>query len=250
MNDLLADIWQIPDINITLQDNEAHLWLVNINKSFRDLDYYTALLSPEEKKRSGRFHFSRDKNRNIITYAVLRLLISNYINIDPAQVMYKYNQYNKPEVANRKNSGLGFNLSHSGNYIIYAFSLRREVGIDIEQKREINYADSIVKRFCSEKEKTEYFSFPPEQRNEIFLCCWTRKEAYIKARGEGLNFQLNNFTVSLNPADPPALLDVSDEPFEKQKWSLYDIEVHNGYYSTLAAEGKNLILRFFKWDRK
>ncbi|MBN2040683.1 MAG: 4'-phosphopantetheinyl transferase superfamily protein [Spirochaetes bacterium] len=243
----LPKIWKTPEMPAILKGNEAHIWLVEINKQVRELDYYASILTSDEKKRSSRFVFEKDRNRDIINRAVLRLLLSKYIKIDPGRINYNYNKFNKPELSHPVNNELKFNLSHSGNLIIYAFSLRREIGIDIEKKRELNDADGIISRFCSEQEKSEYFSYPAEERGNIFISCWTRKEAYIKARGEGLAFPLNNFTMTLAPDKSPALMHVKDEKAEEKRWSFYNIIVPDDYNSTLAIEGNNIKLLYYKW---
>ena len=154
-----ATDWKSPDMPVILRDNEIHIWIAYIENLIHDKDYYYTLLSSDEKERTSRFHFELDKNRNIISCAILRLLISNYTDIKPEQIKYNYNKFKKPEIAEENNQKVRFNLSHSGYYIIYAFSLNREIGIDIEKNRQMNDADSIIRRFCSESEKLEYFSY-------------------------------------------------------------------------------------------
>lgn len=233
-----------PDI---LQDNEAHIWHIDIKKTDHELECYHNLLSINEKEQANRFYFDRDRIRHIITHGVLRLLISGYLGIKHNDIYYNYNKYRKPELPTVANKKLCFNLSHSGTYIVYAFSWNRELGIDIEKIKTIKDADSIVGRFYSEHENNDYFSLPDTVRSKAFFNCWTRKEAYIKARGDGLHFPLNRFSISINPDDPPVLIDVKDEPLEKDRWHFHEFKVNDEYCSVIAIEDKKIVFRYFQW---
>ncbi len=238
-------------MRLELNNTEVHIWNVDIQKHVHDLELYHKLLSSAETEQAGRFHFEKDKIRYTITHAVFRLLISSYSGIEPVDVEYSYNKHKKPclqEKAKFKN--LTFNLSHSGMLIVFAFALNRELGIDIEKIKPMNDADGLIERFCSEREKSDYFSIPAEMRNKAFFRCWSRKEAYIKARGTGLYFSLAKFSVSIKPEDPPMLLEVKDEPDETERWRLYDLDISKDYSSSLMVENGEVMLRFFEWNNQ
>lgn len=245
-----ASKWKVQSKPVILQNNEVHIWLVDIKNNVHDLEFYCKLLFAEELDQANRFHFEKDRIRHVITHGILRLLISRYLGIKPDEILFTYNKRRKPEIVNKSNKKLCFNLSHSGNYILFAFSWDRKLGIDIELEKQIKDADGIIERFCSEHEKKEYFSFPPESRSKIFFNCWTRKEAYIKARGDGLYFPLENFSVSIDPLKPPLLLEVKDEPHEKEHWYFHDIIADKDYSSCLAIESKEIEILYFNWEKQ
>jgi 4'-phosphopantetheinyl transferase len=240
-------IWEIPSMPVVLGNNEAHIWHVDIKKTAHDLEYYRGLLSDEEREQENRYHFERDRMRYAITHGVLRLLIGVYLNIAPHKVSFNFSKRYKPALSDNANLKLCFNLSHSGNFIVYAFSMDCELGIDIETIRKMKDADGIIERFCSEREKVDYFSVPKKDRTKAFFNCWTRKEAYTKARGDGLYFPLDHFSVSLKPGDSPRLIEVADESGEKDRWDIHEIPVHDEYLGALAIENRKSILRFFQW---
>jgi hypothetical protein len=90
-------------------------------------------------------------------------------------------------------------------------------------------------------------ALPSSLQREAFFTCWTRKEAYIKARGLGLSLPLDQFDVSLAPGEPPALLNTRWDPAEASRWSLCAIAVAPDYAATLAVEGNGWRLRCWEW---
>jgi 4'-phosphopantetheinyl transferase len=238
-----------PSADLILHQDEVHIWIVDIEKNSTDLRYFRELLSSEELLQADKFIFEQDRIRYSLTHGVLRLLINMYTGINKKNINYTLGKFHKPGLQASSGKELCFNLSHSGNYILFAFSWAKELGIDIEQIRDMQDADSIIERFCSEKEKVEYFSIQKENRTKAFFKCWTRKEAYIKARGDGLYFPLNNFTVSIKPDTQPALIEVKDEPLENNRWKLHDLKINDLYSSALVADKSKLNRSFFEWIR-
>jgi 4'-phosphopantetheinyl transferase len=238
-----------PSADLILHQDEVHIWIVDIEKNSTDMKYFRELLSPEESKQADKFIFEKDRFRYTITHGALHILICAYTGVNEKLINYIQGKYRKPGLQVSSWKKLYFNLSHSGNFILYAFSWDLELGIDIEQIRDMQDSDSIIERFCSEKEKAEYFSIQKENRTQAFFKCWTRKEAYIKARGDGLYFPLNNFTVSIKPDTQPALIEVKDEPLENDRWKLHDLKINDLYSSALVADKSKINLTFFKWIR-
>jgi 4'-phosphopantetheinyl transferase len=138
---------------------------------------------------------------------------------------------------------LRFNLSHSHQFAFFAFCLDHELGIDIEKiKPEVAF-EGIENHYFSPKERAELETLPRDLRPEGFFLCWTRKEAYVKATGEGLKVPLESFSVSLTPGNP-AVLQSSDE----QRWSLYSLHPTAGFVGALTVEGHGHRLRFWDWS--
>ena len=137
---------------------------------------------------------------------------------------------------------VNFNLSHSHGLAVYAFALGREVGVDVELIRPEFTGDDIAERYFSPRELAELRALSQDLRAEGFFNCWTRKEAYVKARGEGLQIPLKDFDVSLTPGEPPVL-----ESGDISRWSLRSFEPAPGYVAAVVVEGKDWQLRKWEW---
>jgi 4'-phosphopantetheinyl transferase len=142
---------------------------------------------------------------------------------------------------------LRFNASHSNALALYAVAREREVGIDLEFVREDFAGFEIAERFFSPREVSALRALPEGERVEAFFDCWVRKEAYIKARGEGLSHPLHTFTVSLTPGEPAALLHTEGDSREAARWSLVGLYPCEGYRAALASEGGPPSLSCWRW---
>jgi len=188
--------------------------------------------------RARRFHFQRDSERFIVTRGLLRCILGRYLGIEPGRLRFVYNSYGKPALATASDEGaLCFNLSHSGGLALYAVARGRQVGIDLERIRAVPEIEQIAQRFFSSREYAAFRSLAAGLRQEAFYSCWTRKEAYIKARGQGLSLPLDQFDVSLVPGEPARLLDVRGDSQDGHHWLLRELEPGPGYVAALAVEG-------------
>jgi 4'-phosphopantetheinyl transferase len=205
------------------------------------------LLNQEELARAARFHFSRDHNRFVVARAALRVILGRYLKTNPAKIQFSYSAYGKPGLAgDHSESELQFNLGHSHEIAIYAFSHRRQLGIDIEHVRPEVAGEEIAERFFAAEEVATLREVPSRLRTEAFFNCWTRKEAYIKARGEGLTFPLADFAVSMTPGESARLLTVRDAPQEAARWFLRELNPGAGYMAALAVEGSGWELKLWE----
>lgn len=239
--------WCHPSDVGTLAEDEVHVWRVSVSQAEPSVTHLSKLLDEEESKRAARFHFEQDRVRFIVARAGLRIILSQYLKIDPAAIEFSYSAYGKPGLGRvHSDSVLQFNLAHSDDLAVYAFSSRRELGIDVEHMRREVAGDEIAERFFSGAEVDELRSFSAEKRLEAFFNCWTRKEAYIKARGEGLTFPLGNFVVSMAPGKPAGLLTVQGAPQEAERWSLQELNAGDGYAAAVAVEGHDWRLKLWE----
>ncbi|HEV7217131.1 MAG TPA: 4'-phosphopantetheinyl transferase superfamily protein, partial [Chloroflexota bacterium] len=136
-------------------------------------------------------------------------------------------------------AGLRFNLSHTDGLALLAVTRERELGIDVERVRKGIAREGIAERFFTTTEVADLRALPADSQDDAFFACWTRKEAYVKARGEGLSIPLDQFAVSLLPGEPAALLHVALDPDEVKRWSLHDLDAGPGYRAALLVEGHN-----------
>jgi 4'-phosphopantetheinyl transferase len=196
-----------------------------------------ALLSDGERQRARRFAFDRDRNRFIVTRALLRQLLAVRLGVGPESVELVSGARGKPALGGRfAASNLRFNVSHCEDVAVYAFSSGREVGVDVEAVRELPDADDVAARWFSPREYATYRALEPGERALGFFQCWTRKEAFIKALGDGLYHPLDRFDVSLAPGEPARILRVEDAPGERCGWGLEGFSPVPGFVAAVVAE--------------
>jgi 4'-phosphopantetheinyl transferase len=193
-----------------------------------------ALLSDDELQRAARFHFERDRNHFIAARGLLRQLLGRYLDREPAALCFAYGARGKPTLLGH---ALRFNLSHSHGLALFAFALGCELGIDVEQIRLGFAAAEIAQHFFSPCEVAALRALPAAQQAEGFFNCWTRKEAFIKGRGDGLYMPLESFDVTLTPGEPAQMLEVRGEPGAAARWFLEALTPEPGYAAALAVEG-------------
>jgi 4'-phosphopantetheinyl transferase len=215
---------------VEIAAGEFHVWRSSLDLPASGLDRYWGFLSTEEKARAERFVFPRDKDYFVAARGTLRELLGRYLDRAPEEIELQTNKWGKPALMESGDESIHFNLSHSHGMAVYVFSLEGEAGIDIEKIRPELDSEEIAKRYFSENEIRELQSLRLELRAEGFFLCWTRKEAYIKARGEGLGIPLRSFEVSLTPGEPAVLR--SDDT---AKWSLFSLLPFPGFVAACVV---------------
>jgi 4'-phosphopantetheinyl transferase len=247
----ISDIrWESPPEFVEPRHGEVQVW-----RAFLDvLPSYVESLSPilcaTERDRAARFHFERDRSRFIAARAFLRILLGHYLRKTPSEIQFGYGPNGKPFLVGEGTRNLRFNVSHSHGLALYAVTLGAEVGIDLEYIRQNMSTHNMSRRFFSAQEVAALESLPRDQRQKAFFVCWTRKEAYIKARGEGLSVALDSFSVTLKPDEPPALLAFQEEPQETSRWSFLEVDPDPQYVAAVAVEGRNAFLTCLEFPSK
>jgi 4'-phosphopantetheinyl transferase len=226
------------DPHLVLPEDEVQLWRVDLEALGADESRWRQVLSPDEAARAARFHFARDRQRYTASRAWLRMILSVYLRTEAKQLNFSYSQKEKPSLSpDYAPSGINFNISHSGGIALFAFARRREIGVDVEQVRDNHDLEAIARRFFSTSEQTQMFALPAEERAHAFYRCWTRKEAYIKATGDGLSLPLGQFDVSLAPGAKNVLLATRPDGSEAKRWLLQDVPGGTGYAAALCVRG-------------
>ncbi len=193
-------------------------------------------LSDAERLRASRFVFERDRCRFIVGRARLRHLLASRLGVRPDAVELVYGPRGKPALSRRfADSDLRFNVSHCEDVAVYAFSRGREIGVDVEAVRELRDADDIAARFFSRLENEAYLALDPRDKPLGFFNCWTRKEAFIKALGDGLYFALDRFDVSLTPGEPAKIRRVDDTSGNECGWSLEGFSPVPGFVAAVVT---------------
>ncbi len=239
--------WHLPPVALTLPRQTVHVWCISLEQPAPLIQRLEQLLSSDERERAARFHFERDRQRFIVGRGVLRTLLGRYLQVEPTRLKFRYGAQGKPYLAEEsKDSTLCFNLAHSHELAVYAFTSEGEVGIDIEYIHPLADLDQIAARFFSKDESTILLGLPENQRLPAFFNCWTRKEAYIKALGEGLSHPLDQFQVSLLPEDPAQLLKVEGAPEEVSRWFMAAFVPAPGYVAALMVEGHERAVEYWQ----
>jgi 4'-phosphopantetheinyl transferase len=231
-----------------LDGEEVHVWRAALARPPAEVEALKALLSEDELRRAGRFHFERDRSAFVVARATLREILSLYVGLPPRLLRFSYNAFGKPELTGvAGETRLRFNLSHSGGLALYAVAAGREVGVDVEAMREGVACEELAVNYFSRREAAVLHALPEGERRRAFFECWARKEAYIKARGKGLSLPLDSFDVSLAPGEPAALLATREDEHGASSWSLRELDAGAGYAAAVAAEGVGWRLRCWRW---
>jgi 4'-phosphopantetheinyl transferase len=244
----LDDLWRSSPAELTLSSAEVHVWRARLDLDAWCVEPLHHHLSADELQRAARFHFPRDRRRYTVARGVLRHILGRYLRRPPSELRFRYSAYGKPALADAfADAEVRFNVSHSHEMALFAVTSGREVGVDIEYLgREIR-GEEIAERFFSAHERANLRALPAEMRHQAFFNCWTRKEAYIKAHGEGLSLPLDQFDVSLAPGEPAALLATRSDPQEALRWSLQTLTPGPSYVAALAVEGRGWQLTRWHW---
>ena len=240
--------WKIPPPSLELSSKDVHVWRASFHQLMPLLQYFKALLSTDEQMKAGRYRFEDNREEYIIARGLLRHLLGSYCTKDPRNLQFHYNPYGKPALSSEAGPHrLTFNVSHAHGFVLYVFTRGREVGIDLERIRPEAAHDGVAERFFSSREVSTLRALPRHAQPIGFFNCWTRKEAYIKARGEGLTIPLNQFDVSLVPGEPAALLESRVDPADTNRWTLRSLDMGTQYIAALAVEGQDWDLKCWDW---
>ncbi len=246
---MTADLlWRNLLCDFELPDDEVHVWQATLDWPPSRIQTLYQTLSEDERKKAERFYFDHDRHHYIVARGLLRTLLGYYLKMAPAQLTFAYNPYGKPMLTDLPDQvPFCFNVSHSGGIALYAFARNRTVGIDVERMRtDLDY-EQMAEHVFSAYERQEFRTLTTDQKANGFFNGWTRKEAYIKARGQGLALPLDQFDVVLRPDAPARLLKTHHEPLAAQQWSLRDLPIAPGYKAALVVEGHAWQLTGWQW---
>ena len=242
----LGSPWKIGPLRLDLSPAEVHVWRTNLDVAKVLQGSFCGWLDEEELNRASKFIFQKDRDRFIAAHVFLREVLSRYLHVDPGEIRFEANEFGKPLVAG---DTLEFNLSHSRDISLLAVARNRSVGVDVEYIRSDLEIEAIARRFFSYSEVSDLLSLPQRVQNLAFFSGWTRKEAFIKARGQGLSIPLDGFDVSLLPSEPAALLASRLVPEVGSRWSILDLAPAIGYAGALVVEGDSFELGKWSYSR-
>ena len=227
-----------------LADGEIHVWLANLTLPADRLAALAATLTADEQERAARFRFPEHRDRFIAARSGLRELLGAYLGDPAATLRFRQGARGKPALAGEA-TGLHFNLSHSGDRVLYAVA-RREVGVDLEvMDRQVDIA-AVAERICTMREWTAFQALSAERQRDAFFSCWTRKEAVAKAIGEGLASGLSTLETCFRQDEGPNGR-VSLRDTVGREWSVLNVPLDPGWVGALAAAGTDGWWRGWRW---
>ncbi|MEO1654125.1 MAG: 4'-phosphopantetheinyl transferase superfamily protein [Bacteroidota bacterium] len=211
-------------------------------------------LSADEIGRGKKFRFEKDQDHFIVARAALRDLLAGYLNCEPKEITFSYGHNGKPFLKDEK---IEFNVSHADHTALIGFSMDAPLGVDIEQVRSDIEFELVARHFFSPPEVKTLLALDIYAQTQAFFYCWTRKESFIKALGDGLAFPLDQFEVSLLASDEPLLKSTFWNPAEAQEWSLFSFEPDSIYIGesptnvgAAAIRQKNIWVSTYEWQFK
>ncbi|MGA7302753.1 MAG: 4'-phosphopantetheinyl transferase superfamily protein, partial [Candidatus Sulfotelmatobacter sp.] len=221
--------WLQAPSSLTFSTERVDVWRVRLDE-WKTAGFEASILSPDELGRANRFHFEKDRLHFSRCRSVLRQLLAGYLQIPATEICFEYSASGKPGLLAEQNpKSLQFNVSHSAGVALIAVGSQHRLGVDIERIRGDVDTGSLAERFFSLRERAGLQLLPDQLRVQGFFACWTRKEAFLKATGEGLSFPLTDFSVTTHPNLEPALEEVSGHTEGLREWCLADLSVAEGY---------------------
>ena len=246
-------IWDV-QINLTdatpnLQRLDVHIWYVPDLPDTSQLHAFLPLLSPRERRQAQSYYTVHDMSHFVVRRSILRLLLARYLHCSPDQLTYQIGLHGKLQLTDMDQlSPIQFNLAHSHNSLLYAFTRHRRVGIDLESQDALTDTIQYVTRFFTCREQQFLQSLPLECQPAAILNCWTRKEAYVKAIGDGLTHGLKHFEVSVLPNEPAQLLEIRGSREAAMNWTMVSLPMPSGYHATLVVEGQGWTPFYFQLE--
>lgn len=239
--DMSDPLWLPAPMSLSLPAAETHIWRIRLDLPEDRRQETAACLSEAERQRAARFVTPELRQRYVVAHGRLRQILGGYLHTEPSSLEFDSGPKGKPCLCHAEPApgtegpaGLRFNLSHSAGIALIAVTCGREVGVDVERLRPGIDTESLARRFFSEAEAQAVLSCRPKQRADVFFKIWTRKEAYIKARGAGLSLPLDSFTV-----DPRLPINQVEE------FAIIELDPGQGYYGAVAIEGELCSLRLY-----
>ncbi len=223
---------------LELKPGKIHIWSVPLDPPADQVERLGRSLAADEWQRANRFRFERHRRQYAVGRGALRALLAAYLETRPELIQFTYGPRGKPFLAETHGVGdLQFNLSNSHELALVGFVLGPEIGVDVEHLRPMPDCEQIAERFFSESERQVLRGIPFPAKQEAFFNCWTRKEAYLKAVGEGLAAPLDSFDVTLAPGEPPRMLTLRGDAERAARWWFQHLLPADEYIGAVTIEG-------------
>ncbi|MFL6236638.1 MAG: 4'-phosphopantetheinyl transferase family protein [Thermoanaerobaculia bacterium] len=235
-----------PGAGLELAAGEIHVWSVQLDPPPGEVERLGRSLAEDEWARANRFRFEKHRRQYVVGRGALRTLLAAYREGRPEEIRFRYGPRGKPFLESP--SDLQFNLSNSDEMALVGFVRGPEIGVDIEYLKPMPDCEQISERFFSESERRVLRGIPGRAKELAFFNCWTRKEAYLKAVGEGLAAPLDSFDVTLAPGDPPRMLTLQGDPERAARWFFHHLVPAEMYVGAVAIEGGAWEVKGWEFD--
>jgi 4'-phosphopantetheinyl transferase len=240
-----------PPIGLALPDDEVQIWRVALDLPASSVAQLQRVLAADELARAEQFRAPASRSRFIAAHGLLRHILGQYLNTDPQQLQFCFGPYGKPFLAPAQSRyDVRFNLSHSQRLGLFAFTRGRDIGVDIEYLRAPKRWERIARCCLSASEQTVLYALPARAQRAALVACWTRKEAYLKATGQGLTQPLHQIDIGIRPGDSAAPACPAADRREFSRWSLLELAPGLGYVGTLVVEGRGWCLTCWRWPKQ
>lgn len=238
--------WPMAAAPPSLADDGVHVWSAHLGERTEPLSVLASTLSESERARVVRFRFARDQRRYVVGRSLLRLLLGRYLDAAPESLRFAIGARGKPALADRPCHGVHFNVAHADEVIVFAVTRIGPVGVDIERVHPMPDLELVAESSFSKRERAELATMLPASRSEGFFRCWTRKEAYVKATGDGLSYPLDRFDVSLSAGEAARILALDGDERAGGRWTLKELRPAVGFVGAIAVERPSISLRCFQ----
>jgi len=240
--------WNAPPTQLLLSRKDVHIWRAVLDLPSKSVQELKGSLSFDERMKAERFSFVRDKTRFIIARGILRLILACYLGVEPGAIRFCYEKNGKPRLQNAgAKTDIQFNLSHSKGFALYVLTRGHEVGVDIEYLREISEMEQIVEQFFSARERVVFRTLPTSEKKATFFRWWTRKEAFMKAVGEGLSYPLYRFDAVLEKGKSVESSGLLEGAHQGPKWSIWDVRPAEEFAGAVVVEGIDWDVQYWQW---
>lgn len=223
----------------SLGKSDLHIWQISLTNDEELLDLCTSVLDKETHRKAGWFKFKRNQNKYIICHGILRLLLADYLKLNTSEFSIAKHKKGKPFIAENP---VFFNMSDSGDLCVYAFTRTGEVGIDIEEERELPDLDELIAKNLTNREM-EFIEKFPNQRSTYFFRFWTMKEAYLKAIGEGMRLTPDKLEFSIEKTG--IKLSGLSDIYQQDDWIIKEFFTKTSYFGTMVFKNIHTNIRHF-----
>jgi 4'-phosphopantetheinyl transferase len=240
--------WMCGPEALELSPEEVHVWRAYSNHGKEIMGEFWRSLSDDERARASRFHFQEHKDRYVMSHGVLRDILRRYRTLVREPFGFTPTSYGKLELAPEVGGhGVKFSLSHSHMLALFAICLEHRIGVDVEHLKHVADWQQIADRFFSLPERRLLETTPEDKKTKAFLTCWTRREAYVKARGEGLSIPMSSFRIL---ESPEGTVNVKAKQYsgDANHWWCQDLFPDEQYVSALVVEGYRSPLLCWHWQ--
>jgi 4'-phosphopantetheinyl transferase len=232
--------------NVRLKKAETHVIRANLSLSAGAIAQLSSILSLDEHERAACFHFAKHRRRFIACRGLLRSILGAYLRVAPADLRFIYGPNGKPGLEpNQHPEDVQFNLSHSEELALYAVARNVPIGVDVERLSSRVNLDKLSRNLFSRAQLEVYTKLPQGEKINAFFRCWTRKEAFIKAIGEGLGYPLDSFDVPMGEHSKSLTIDGGTHAGE---WSIHHLSPAPGFVGAVAFKGKSDAVRNFRYE--